>query len=131
MERMTAIVRAVLCAALILVACSSGRETPASGSGPEMVEGGAVFRYHNTGARKVHLVGDFNNWSPTSDPMSDQEGDGNWTLFYPLRPGAYQYKFVVDGVRWIPDPRNPVSVPDGFSGRNSVVKMPTASAPLP
>jgi 1,4-alpha-glucan branching enzyme len=90
---------------------------------PEIVEGGAVFRYVNTDAKRVFLVGDFNNWSPNSDPMKDLNGDGHWSLFYPLGPGAYQYKFVVDG-RWIPDPRNRDSAPDGFDDINSVVVIP-------
>jgi 1,4-alpha-glucan branching enzyme len=90
---------------------------------PELVEGGAMFRYINSDAEKVYLVGDFNNWSPKSDPMKDLNGDGHWSLYYPLRPGEYQYKFIVDD-RWIPDPLNPTSVPDGFGDINSVVKVP-------
>lgn len=90
---------------------------------PEIVEGGAVFRYVNSDAKKVFLVGDFNNWTPNSDPMKDLNGDGHWSLFYPLRPGTYQYKYVVDG-RWIPDPRNADDEPDGFDGVNSVVTVP-------
>jgi 1,4-alpha-glucan branching enzyme len=90
---------------------------------PEIVESGAVFRYVNADAKKVFLVGDFNNWSPNSDPMKDLNGDGHWSLFYPLRPGSYQYKFVVDG-RWVPDPRNQDSETDGFDSINSIVKVP-------
>ena len=90
---------------------------------PEIVEGGAMFRYVNTDAKRVYIVGDFNNWSPNADPMKDLNDDGHWSLFYPLRPGTYQYKFVVDG-RWIPDPRNQDSEPDGFDGINSIVKVP-------
>ena len=93
---------------------------------PEIVEGGAVFRYIDPDAKKVFLVGDFNNWSPNADAMKDLNGDGHWSLFYPLRPGTYQYKFVVDG-RWLPDPHNPDSEPDGFDDINSVVKIPEAS----
>jgi len=90
---------------------------------PEIVDGGAMFRYVNTDAKRVYIVGDFNNWSPNSDPMKDLNDDGHWSLFYPLRPGTYQYKFIVDG-RWIPDPRNQDSEPDGFDGINSIVKVP-------
>lgn len=94
---------------------------------PEIVEEGAVFRYFNPDAKSVFLVGDFNNWSPNADAMKDLNGDGHWSLFYPLRPGTYQYKFVVDG-RWLPDPDNPNSEPDGFDDINSVVVIPEASA---
>ncbi len=54
--------------------------------------------------------------------MKDSNGDGHWSLFYPLEPGSYEYKFIVDG-RWIPDPLNPLSKPDGFDDINSVVKI--------
>jgi len=95
--------------------------------GPELVKGGAVFRYRNSDAKKVYLVGDFNDWSPTTDPMTDDNSDGEWTLFYPLAPGSYAYKFVVDGKNWVPDPSNPLSEPDGFNGRNSILKIPAGS----
>jgi 1,4-alpha-glucan branching enzyme len=113
-----------IAAAVAVSGCSSARG-PVLGRqpSPELVEGGAVFRYINTDAKKVFLVGDFNNWSPRSDPMKDLNGDGHWTLFYPLRPGRYQYKFIVDD-RWIPDPLNTDSAPDGFGDINSVVTVP-------
>ncbi len=97
------------------------RQAPGVGSGPERVEGGAIFRYHHTDARTVHLVGNFNDWSPGADPMTDANGDGEWSLFYPLEPGRYAYKFVINGKRWIPDPTNSVHEPDGFDGINSIV----------
>jgi len=110
--------------AVAVAGCGGGRRQALEREvSPEIVDGGAVFRYVNTDAKKVFLVGDFNNWSPNSDPMKDLNGDGHWTLFYPLGSGAYQYKFIVDG-RWIPDPRNPDGESDGFDGINSVVKVP-------
>ena len=110
--------------ALLLTACGSARRpAPSQDPSPELVEGGAVFRYVSADAKKVYLVGDFNNWSPKSDPMKDLNGDGHWSLFYPLRPGDYQYKFIVDD-RWIPDPLNPDGISDGFGDINSVVKVP-------
>jgi 1,4-alpha-glucan branching enzyme len=59
--------------------------------------------------------------------MTDDNSDGEWTLFYPLAPGSYAYKFVVDGKNWVPDPSNPLSEPDGFNGRNSILKIPAGS----
>ena len=118
-------IRVVVAAAAVCVAtagCGSPPPPPAA-MGPEVVEGGVLFRYRNPDAKRVNLVGDFNDWSPTADPMSDDNADGEWTLFYPLRPGTYAYKFVVDGKTWIADPWNPLSEPDGFNGRNSIVKL--------
>jgi len=82
-----------------------------------------LFRYKNPDARRVNLVGDFNDWSPTADVMTDENGDGEWTLFYPLGVGTYAYKFLIDGKNWVSDPANPTSEPDGFNGRNSIVKI--------
>jgi len=109
---------------VVLGGCGGPSPIPRGGGGPELVDGGALFRYRNPGAKTVHLVGDFNAWSPTSDPMVDENSDGEWTLFYPLGPGRYAYKFIVDGKKWISDPTNPVSEPDGFDGQNSVVAVP-------
>lgn len=108
------------------VACG-GPPPPTTAGGPELVAGGAIFRYRNSDAKKVYLVGDFNDWSPTADPMTDENADGEWTLFYPLTTGAYAYKFLVDGKNWVPDPTNPESAPDGFNGRNSIVKIVAAT----
>ena len=127
----TILLQKLLCfVALVVLAVScgcagGGRPGASSGGysdqGPEITEGGAIFRYFDQDAKKVHLAGDFNNWSPASDPMIDRNGDGEWTLFYPLSPGTYEYKFVVDGVYWIADPKNPNGVSDGFDSRNSVI----------
>lgn len=103
--------------------CSGGGRGSRERS-PEIVDGGAIFHFEDRDASTVYLTGDFNNWSPKADPMSDTNDDGEWTLFYSLAPGLYEYKFVVNGLRWVPDPRNPDSVPDGFNGENSVVRIP-------
>jgi hypothetical protein len=55
--------------------------------------------------------------------MTDENGDGEWTLFYDLPPGVYEYKFVVDGTHWIADPENPNKISDGFDGENSVLTV--------
>jgi 1,4-alpha-glucan branching enzyme len=115
----------VVASSAILVGCFGGAARDgASRGGPEVVGGGVVFRYYDPKAKRVNLVGDFNNWSPRADAMVDENGDGEWTLFYDLPPGVYEYKYVVDGVRWIADPKNPDKVSDGFEGQNSVVRVP-------
>lgn len=111
-----------LFAAVAAMSCSGGPPPPVTG-GPEPVEGGVLFRYKNSNAKRVNLVGDFNDWSPSADPMADENGDGEFTLFYPLGVGTYAYKFLVDGKNWVSDPANPSSEPDGFNGRNSIVKV--------
>jgi 1,4-alpha-glucan branching enzyme len=112
-------------AAAIWAGCSQGVQTSVSQSGGfELTPNGVLFRYYDPDAVKVYVVGDFNNWTPSVDQMIDKNGDGHWTLFYPLAPGRYEYKFVIDGAYWIPDPRNPNTVSDGFEGGNSVLIFP-------
>jgi 1,4-alpha-glucan branching enzyme len=48
-------------------------------------------------AQSVYLMGDFNNWNPTSLPM-ERRTDGWWFLQVPLTHGHHQYQFLVDGV---------------------------------
>ena len=119
--------RIVIAAALIAsFGCFGGSGQNVSRTGPEIVEGGVIFHFYDQGATRVNVVGDFNNWSPKTDAMADENGDGEWTLFYNLAPGVYQYKFVVDGRQWITDPRNPEKVSDGFDGENSVLRIPAS-----
>src|SRR6266404_253956 len=47
-------------------------------------------------AQSVYLMGDFNNWNPTSLPM-ERRVDGWWFLQVQLTHGHHQYQFVVDG----------------------------------
>ncbi|HHS50705.1 MAG TPA: hypothetical protein ENN07_06265, partial [candidate division Zixibacteria bacterium] len=75
----------------------------------------------NITAESVNLAGSFNGWSTEATPMSDDDGDGRWTVTIDLPDGEYQYKFVVNGNVWIQDPNNPKGAPDGFGGSNSVI----------
>ena len=113
----------LLLASACVAGCFRAPARNAFPGGPEVLEGGVIFRYYDPQASRVNLVGDFNNWSLRADPMVDKNGDGQWTLFYDLPPGVYQYKFVVDGIHWVADPRNPDKVSDGFEGGNSVVRV--------
>jgi diguanylate cyclase (GGDEF)-like protein len=71
---------------------------------------------------RVALVGSFNNWDKDYDLMNPT-GDGAYVFVIALSPGDYQYKFVVEGNEWIPDPRNPHRSPDGLGGENSVLRV--------
>lgn len=123
---MRAIAVPILCALCACAgACSQAVETSVSrNAGYELTDDGVIFRYFDPDVSNVFVVGDFNNWTPNLDRMVDKNDDGHWTLFYPLEPGRYQYKFVIDGTYWIPDPKNPNTVPDGFDSGNSVLVIP-------
>ena len=55
------------------------------------------------GAQSVAVAGDFNGWNPEQTKLEWSEG-GMWTVTIPLKPGRYQYMFVIDGKQWIADP---------------------------
>ncbi len=74
-------------------------------------------------AKRVNLAGSFNGWSAQAEPLTGPDADGFWTVTTVLGPGRYQYKFVLDGRRWVPDPLNPQKAPDNFGGFNSVLVL--------
>ena len=76
------------------------------------------------GASKVSVVGDWNGWDPNANQMHDQDGDGIWEIQINLKPGIeYQYQFVIDGKKRIPDPNDPIQIDNGFGGENSILQI--------
>ena len=52
------------------------------------------------GAHEVSLVGDFNQWDDTANPMKHLE-NGNFTTTVKLDCGAsYQFRYLIDGTMW-------------------------------
>jgi glycosidase len=95
---------------------------------PHPIEGGVLFSYRaEEGTGSVYLAGEFNGWSMRATPMADDDGDGLWRTWYPLRSGrSYEYKFVVDG-RWITDPNAPRINQDNYN--NGVVYVAEPGVP--
>lgn len=81
------------------------------------------FMVEAPGARSVALAGDFTGWAPRVT-LEDPEDDGIWTGRVALQPGVHEYMFVVDGTRWITDPRAQRYADDGFGNRNAVLVIP-------
>ncbi|MFA6384857.1 MAG: isoamylase early set domain-containing protein [Candidatus Omnitrophota bacterium] len=70
-------------------------------------------------AKKVNVVGSFNNWDPKKE-SAKKDTKGNWTVQLGLKPGRYEYKFLVDG-SWVNDPKCSSAVYNSFGTQNSVV----------
>jgi hypothetical protein len=79
------------------------------------------FRLNAPEAAAVHLAGTFNGWDPGASSLS-RGADGAWHLELPLEPGAYEYRFVVDGL-WREDPSASESVENPFGSRNSLLHV--------
>lgn len=86
-----------------------------------------IFHFKAAGAGNVALAGSFNGWNTTANMMAKGAGD-EWTARIALPAGEVQYKFVVDGKDWKPDPQNPESADDNNGGKNSVLKIGSDSA---
>ena len=62
------------------------------------------FEYKAEGnPQRVNVAGDFNNWSSDANAMT-KEGDV-WRTSVPMSKGIHHYKFVIDGNRWVNDPK--------------------------
>ena len=72
-------------------------------------------------ATSVSVVGDFNEWRPTATPMQQLEAGQPWTAVVLVAPGRHTYAFLVDGRRWIADPRAPRAADDDFGKPGSVL----------
>lgn len=80
-----------------------------------------TFSLNATDANEVLLAGDFNNWDYTNTRL--QKGkDKLWRAELMLKPGRYEYKFVVDG-NWISDPLNTKTSLNPFGTENSVMEI--------
>ncbi|MBS1723142.1 MAG: DUF3459 domain-containing protein [Armatimonadetes bacterium] len=69
--------------------------------------------------KSVHVAGTFNNWDKGALAMRELAAN-TWTASLDLRPGKYQYKFVIDGDTWVTDP-SAKTIDDGNGNTNSVL----------
>ncbi len=79
------------------------------------------FTFYRTGVKSLALVGEFNSWDETATPMTEVS-KGVWTVSLALRPGVYEYQFIVDGTKRETDPSMP-KVASDFGSPNSVVTV--------
>jgi len=93
---------------------------------PKVVEGGILFSMKSTGASVV-LAGDFNGWSRDTDRMKVDK-DGAFSIVKNLKPGVYQYKFLVDST-WVLDEANPGKVANyNNTSQNSIFTLTEGNA---
>lgn len=89
-----------------------------------VVQNQAVFRTFtyvaNTPLKSVALAGDFNGWNKGATPMTLAPDGRTWSRTESLSYGKHTYKFVLDGERWIVDPKGK-SVDDGNGNVNSEI----------
>jgi 1,4-alpha-glucan branching enzyme len=88
--------------------------------GPNQVEDRIILRYYDPIAQDVQIAGDFSNWEPVENIMVQQKENKIWKGTVQLKPGKYQYKFIVDG-EWKIDPCNPEVMTSDVGVSNSLL----------
>jgi len=81
------------------------------------------FELHAPGAGQVELLGTFNGWEAGDIVLTGPDASGHWTATVALPEGRHEYIFLVDGSRWIADPKAATVRPDGFGHMNAVIRV--------
>ena len=76
------------------------------------------FEFPASEPQEVYLAGDFNNWDSSANAMK-KDKKGLWKTTLSLKPGRYEYRFLVDG-NWENDPSCAGCVPNEFGSQNCV-----------
>lgn len=102
---------------------SSSRSNGARKSSSRLRAGSKMTEFHlkAPAAMSVKLAADFTDWEKFPLDMIKAE-DGVWSIFVPLLPGDYSYRFIVDG-KWRDDPRADSYKSNPFGAANAVVKV--------
>jgi hypothetical protein len=100
-------------------AADSTSYIPVSASASDAVPVPTQFVYDGP-ARRVVLVGDFNNWDAQATPLEREPASALWSVTVPIQRGRHIYAFLVDSV-WTVDKRAPVASDPDFGVTGSVI----------
>ena len=98
-----------------------GTLTPVANTGEEQPLVVHQFTYYQKGLQSISLVGGFNDWDSDSTTLREVS-PGVWTVSLLLRPGVYEYQFILNGKQRVTDPTMP-QVKNDFGSPNSVVTV--------
>ena len=79
------------------------------------------FIFHSSEAKKVHLVGQFNNWDTHSIAMR-KWNEREWRTTLQLNPGRYEYKYLIDGA-WAENVPGTEKVQNSLGTNNLVISV--------
>lgn len=79
------------------------------------------FKFYAPAAKRVNLAGSFNEWNAKA-MAAKKDSKGSWSVKLNLKPGKYEYKFVVDG-SWLNDPRCSSCVTNSFGTQNCLIDV--------
>jgi hypothetical protein len=73
-----------------------------------------------TARESVRLMADFDDWQGSHELK--RQKDGRWRATVSLPPGeAHEFRYLVDGSRWVNEPEADRFVRNAFGDENSVV----------
>jgi len=73
------------------------------------------------GAKKVQVLGDFNNWDQTAEPLTQLKSN-DFSATLELESGKeYQFRYLIDGSNWKNDSDADRFVANEFGGTNGVI----------
>lgn len=74
-----------------------------------------------SGATKVQLLGDFNNWDKSAEPMTALKSN-DFTATLELETGKeYQFRYLIDGATWKNDSQADSYTSNSFGEENGVI----------
>jgi len=79
------------------------------------------FKLYAPQAKRVSIAGSFNKWD-LGALAAKKDSKGNWKAKVNLKPGKYEYKYIVDG-SWINDPCNASSITNSLGTQNSIIEI--------
>ena len=80
------------------------------------------FMFEHKSARRVAIVGDFNNWDPKANAMV-RDASGLWSTILPIMPGRHLFGFIVDDSVFTLDPRKPKARDPDLGSEGSVLMV--------
>ncbi|PLX44131.1 MAG: hypothetical protein C0609_06370 [Deltaproteobacteria bacterium] len=98
-----------------------GEVKPVPSEGGGMVE--VMFEVHAPEARRVELVGSFNEWRKGEILLDGPDASGHWVASVELPRGHYEYFFLVNGSELMTDPMAAAFRPDGFGRENAIIEL--------
>lgn len=78
----------------------------------------------NMWAERVNLVGEFNDWDTTANPMTRSRSDANWKASLDLEAGKrYRFRYLVDGKEWLNDWHADDHVENPYGSYDSIIDL--------
>lgn len=80
-----------------------------------------TLTFGNMDCNDIQIAGDFNDWQPDHG-VETRVVNGVLQKVLSVKPGAYQYRLIVDG-KWQEDPDNPLQVTNDYGEINSLLRV--------